>query len=428
MKIMKIYLILCFIVISSIIKAENDSCIINQIYTNTSTFNCQVDSSDILTQKNSSSKKVNVIKLKAKTKAAKRLDIFGDFWDMLSSLWSPVWGKYDESCVDMDGPFFLFDRRNNSLDYLRQQMADIRTNIKKVNSKEFFIYKEIYGSAGTSTINNCTAAGGICLSSSAAKASAFVYIIGLKGSGEPLDVDSYGNAIPNGPIRNGYRDRALGYLKDVEAPGLYNGWDFLSNIGLGPISNTLAAWTSWEKNIWRAKELQMLCQAWDMLKWCNNIDPDLNCDAGQLEEAGNRIKTYYVVPLHTRAQAAGGLYYAHNNYDLIIGSALASAAICFHDYGTYFFLIDTRPNRWANSAYYNIHNTMWRNGLFNSKMSKPGGQYGYAEGTHYYAFGFENMLPMFLARYNFCNTNEVVGYSSFVFDPATRHVSAAHVE
>jgi hypothetical protein len=82
---MKIYLILCFIVISSIIKAENDSCTINHVYTNSLEFKSHVDSTDILTDQNSSLTKKNFKKLKAKTKATKRIDIFGDFWDMISS-------------------------------------------------------------------------------------------------------------------------------------------------------------------------------------------------------------------------------------------------------------------------------------------------------------------------------------------------------
>jgi hypothetical protein len=136
---MKIYLILCFIVISSIIKAENDSCFVNHSFTDSLAFKIQVDSNDIFNEQiiNSNKKTLRKLKQNIKLNDIKTLDIFGDFWDMLSSLWSPVWGKYDESCVDMDGPFFLFDRRNNSLEHLRQQMAEIRTKIKVKSSSEY---------------------------------------------------------------------------------------------------------------------------------------------------------------------------------------------------------------------------------------------------------------------------------------------------
>lgn len=126
--------------------------------------------------------------------------------------------------------------------------------------------------------------------------------------------------------------------------------------------------------------------------------------------------------MHKRAQSL--LYqFAHNNYNLIVGSALASAAICFHDYGTYLPFINKKPDRWANSAYYNIHKVMWKDGLlWGDKMSMPGNTYGYAEGTHYFELAFENMIPMFLARKNFAPKDKTVGYSSALFNPSLNYV------
>jgi hypothetical protein len=267
------FIIICFCLFSYISRAENDSCIVNKIFIDSINSGENADSVNNIPEISTIKNKITSFEKERKiaAKSSQRLDIFGDFWDMLSSLWSPVWGKYDESCVDMDGPFFLFDRRNNSIEHLRRQMNDLRIFISSTQLNRD-IYQGIFQTAGTSTINNCNTKGEICTGATRAKASAFIYLVGLDGNRNALTLAD----------RNGYRDRALGYLKDVEAPGLYNTWDFLSNIGLGPISNTLAAWTSWEKNIWRAKELQMLCQAWDMLKWCNNIDPHAGASAMSL--------------------------------------------------------------------------------------------------------------------------------------------------
>jgi len=347
-------------------------------------------------------------------------DFLNDLWDIISSPFKPVWGHYEEENMNNEGPYFLFNRSSGGASYVKYEMDRMRAKIRIVGSSEQLLYEQIFITAGTDPISSCTDAGSFCRNAGVAKASAFVYLVGLDGNGDQLD----GSGVFHGTIRQGYRNRALHYLKFLNAPGLNNAFDLLSYTGIGLLTDYIAAGVAWNKAIYRASELQHICQTWDMLRWCYNVDPNLpndNTIREFLVDYGNHIKTEYVVPLHMRAQK--GVYNAHNNYVLIVGAALASAAICFHDYGTYFFLFDTRPNRWANSAYYNIHNTMWdEGGFYDNRMSMPGNLYGYAEGTYYFQLAFQNLIPMFLARYNFAPDNTVNSYNSFVLDPFPNYV------
>ncbi len=422
--------------------------LISSVYADTDSLNCLFDSNycneiidsnliqednlvTIESSANKMEKKVENKKVKKAKNFTKPANWFEDAWDFFTDLFKPVWGYYEEDGQRSEGPYFMFDRTYDGSTFTQIQMQRIQDKIKISGSKELILYISIFELAGTSTIENCNGViipnpldgSKLCSAAARAKASAFVYLVGLNNLGASLSNSD----------REGYRNRALGYLKDVKIQGLNNAFDYVSWIPLDPISyvlvniitNTTAALSQWQQMVWRAKELEMICQAWDMLRWCYNIDPALpndNIIRSRLNEAAERIIDYYVVPLHRRAQY-GTYRYAHNNYNLVVGAALASAAICFHDYGTYLWLFESRPSRWANSGFYNIHKVMWNDGyIYGTKMSKPGNTYGYAEGTGYFGFGFENMLPMFLARNNFAPANKVVGYNSFTLDPDPYYV------
>jgi len=374
---MKRVLLITIIGLSNlIVKAEKDSCLISIVDS------CIISNDSSLVNTNAELKTAptvnNTTQFKQPKNTSKSSDIFDFVRDVIDALLPPVWGYYTEDGQRTEGPYFLFDRKAEGAAYVQKQMDSIRGRIRVIGSNEQLLYKQIIDYAGTSSISSCDEADKFCSNTSIAKASAFVYLVGLNENGDTLSTAD----------RNGYRDRAIAYLRDVKAQGLHNIYDYI------PFGGSLGN-LEWGNLIWRAKELQQLCQAWDMLRWCNNIDPNLENNyviRSRLNEAAKRIIGYYVNPLHLRANAPIGMYnLVHNNYNLIIGSALASSAICFHDYGTYFWNYSKSPTRWANSAYYNIHKVMWRDGLlFGKKMSKPGGTYGYAEGTHYFMFDRNN--------------------------------------
>jgi hypothetical protein len=162
----------------------------------------------------------------AKIKALGLGDFFSDIWDDFTSLFKPVWGYYEENGMRNEGPYFLFNREG---DKLNTQIEKIRIQINS-SDKMKELYGLIVASAGTTTIDNCNGViipnpldgSKLCEAAKRAKASAFVYIVGL---------DASGNELSEGD-RNGYRDRALGYLKDVKIQGLNNALDYLSYIPL----------------------------------------------------------------------------------------------------------------------------------------------------------------------------------------------------
>ncbi|MFA9212315.1 MAG: hypothetical protein ACEQSR_00510 [Candidatus Methylacidiphilales bacterium] len=165
---------------------------------------------------NSSLKKNGNIKLKTKLKAA---NWFSDVWDAFTDLFKPVWGLYTEDGYRQEGPYFLFDRKLDGPTYVQIQMQQVQEKIKLFpKSSEREIYKEIFNLAGTTTIDNCNGVivphpwdgSTMCGAAARAKASAFVYLVGLNGTGGAL----------TNTEREGYRDRALAYLRDVKIQGL----------------------------------------------------------------------------------------------------------------------------------------------------------------------------------------------------------------
>jgi hypothetical protein len=292
---------LALILLYGYVKAENDSCItsiiietdtllINQLDTCEELVSSKIDTIVEIEVKEAVQKPLHTKLKKQKSLNTKNPEDFGSFfsdlWDAISSLWKPVWGYYEENGMNHSGPYFLFNRENGDHS---KQMEKLRTDI--INSQlNLEIYNSIFTSAGTSTINNCNGVlipnpwdgSTLCEASKRAKASAFVYLVGLDGSGVALSTSD----------RNGYRDRALGYLKDVQAEGLNNVLDWFSwtpaSILIDPFA-VFGALSQWQQMVWRAKELQMICQAWDMIRWCNNIDPNLTSDYEQMKEAGNTL-------------------------------------------------------------------------------------------------------------------------------------------
>jgi hypothetical protein len=348
--------------------------------------------------------------------------------DFVASLFNDSYGKYDEDTYTSEGPFFLFDRGKGAatlgvqLDLLRAKITGLDKNGDPVVKDNFdVIYKIILKEATDNTPANCNNFA-VCEGSSVAKSAAFVYVVGIKTdiSGNLVRFDMSNSA--DIALRNTYRDKALNYLHNLSGYHLDNGLDMFmdyANFIVGPIGAALAVpsqiWNTVERDNmqFRSKELLMIVQTLDMLEWAHKIDAQLSPVGVGYEK--KHIKEKYVVPMHRRCQLPiTGNYDAHNNYTLMPAAALGAAAIALKDEGDKFTKTYKHPSRWANAALYNIHNTMWNDGLFYNALSQPGSLSGFSEGPHYFRYSFENLLPFFKARYN--------------LKPATRHVSAAHVE
>ncbi len=314
-------------------------------------------------------------------------------------------GRYRENEMNETGPYFLFDRYTNGqldeYEKLNKKLEDVR-DIIKMNQKFDDIYDQILIQANLDLEICGDEKDGFCVGASRAKAAAFVYLIGLKANDTTFTIGE----------RNEYRDKVLNYFKYVRAKGLDNFWDNLTWIPIaGNVASFLGALGNWEKLVYRSKELINIVQAMDLIRWGYKLDNDLAYSSeieDKLEEYSLRIIDKFVVPIHTRA--ANGVYlFAQNNYSLIISSSMICSAIEFNDFGVRWFNVESRPNRWAESGYSYIHKTLWKG---NKKQTSEGNLYGYAEGPGYFQYGFNAILPMTLARYNFSKKDETNGYSA----------------
>jgi hypothetical protein len=126
--------------------------------------------------------------------------------------------------------------------------------------------------------------------------------------------------------------------------------------------------------------------------------------------------------MHKLAVDFSGYYQAHNNYTLMMAAALGAAAVELNSKGDDFLNLDHFPRTWANSANYNIHNTMWKWGLWNEKMSDPGDLYGFAEGPHYFAYSFESLMPYFIGKRNYNPIDYYAYYKSTPLDLSPHYV------
>jgi hypothetical protein len=123
-------------------------------------------------------------------------DFIGGLMDFVSQLWKPVWGYYEEDNMRKEGPYFLFMNTDNGNAFIKKQMTDLRIKIRIDGSSEREIYKQIFNFAGTTTIDNCIGViipnpidgSAMCGAAARAKASAFVYLVGLNDTGALLDV------------------------------------------------------------------------------------------------------------------------------------------------------------------------------------------------------------------------------------------------
>jgi len=159
-------IILCVIIglTSIFVKAENDTCYINSIsdsciINDTASVIVNSESSMEIVKPNPDLKTKPFVKIKNKVdllKKSKPAGFFDDAWDWFTDLFKPVHGYYEEDGQRNDGPYFLFDRKEDGPSYTRHQMEEVRLKIKVSSSTEQIIYIDIFALAGTTTIDNCS--------------------------------------------------------------------------------------------------------------------------------------------------------------------------------------------------------------------------------------------------------------------------------
>ena len=178
------------------------------------------------------------------------------------------------------------------------------------------------------------------------------------------------------------------------------------------VGSYLTFYNPWQ---YRSKELIACLIAYDLLRGAG-------ISATQLDAAKTKLVTF-AANLYQKAMATYAFplnlkffTYQINNHNIMTASALGLAAIMFNDYSS--SNVNYQPQNWINAGLYNLDNTLWmENGTY-PRVSEPDTLAGYAEGPHYFRYGFENAFPFIRAMYNVLPD----GYYSATFNSTTRNI------
>lgn len=300
---------------------------------------------------------------------------FTDAVSFYIDLHLPVWGKYNEGgTTNRNIPLLTSDRKNQDINKLRETII---FNI--VNKKNSFnkIYEETYKNAkalASPKSDNTT-----WDAASIAKDAAMVYWLGVDIDGVPLPT--------TGP-------HTRQFFYDVAKNTIIGWYDRAPSFsGKGP-------------QVYRAKENIMLMQADNFLEMSLAQGETMypSADKSKIKEEIFEF-TYQ---LYSRANnflsgGQGGALTSlvSNNMTQIVAAAVGMGAIVLNDRGTFFFLNQRKPNRWASAAHAYLKDV---------KIGKI--DESFAEGPYYYRFTFEALLPFFQAFKNFTD-GSIRGYGPY---------------
>ncbi|MDP3929892.1 MAG: hypothetical protein Q8R57_12785 [Bacteroidota bacterium] len=215
----------------------------------------------------------------------------------------------------------------------------------------------------------------MCLNASRAKNAAFVYLLGVDENGNSLDgIDD--------PGRDFFRQRAIDFLKNIDT---YDGRVPILDWGR----------FSYNKQQYRSKEIIEYLSAYDLLRTGR---AHLGLTFSDNDEGIIRNKLVVATrTLYHRSKDLFSTLETYSNYSLMTCAALGMAACILHDKTTYLWEVNSKPERWANAANAYINQTMFggSNNVNPIPMSSANNHSGYAEGPHYFAYAFENLLPYF---------------------------------
>jgi hypothetical protein len=149
------------------------------------------------------------------------------------------------------------------------------------------------------------------------------------------------------------------------------------------VSDSPANYIDWQ---WSSKQIIDYLTAYDLLKGAGVSDAELAAAKIRLRNFIGNL--YYQA---TRKNLGVDFFQgAKNNHALMSAAAIGMGAVILNDLNDTDFYY--RPLNWINAAMWNIHNVMWWD---IRKQSMPGAFSGYAEGTYYMRYAFINMLPFF---------------------------------
>jgi hypothetical protein len=162
------------------------------------------------------------------------------------------------------------------------------------------------------------------------------------------------------------------------------------------INTNVETYPDFGNYLWRANELIDNMIAYDLLKGVGIPDSLLATSRLKLHEYATNFHTQ--VAFNTFGLGLTSLHV--DNHTLRACGALGMSAVVLNDATS--SSVDGQPQKWIQTALWNIDNVLWR---ANNRQSDPGQIAGYSEGPHYLRFGMRHCLQFFHAMGNFVPDN-----------------------
>lgn len=189
-------------------------------------------------------------------------------------------------------------------------------------------------------------------------------------------------------ILNGYRDRALNILKGLNRKGSR----------YKPAPNNMN-----DFGLYRCQEITQYVSAYELLRVTSTFR---TVDSDDLFEAKLALQG----AVRNVYRKTGSLLKNHsNNHTLMYAGAMGLAAVVLHDAGHGKRKKNYHSLSWAEDAHKYLNATLFGPELvgWTDRMSDKDTMVGYAEGPHYFLYGFQSLAPFLIAYKNFVPKNHV---------------------
>jgi len=240
------------------------------------------------------------------------------------------------------------------------EVPDVKASL--ASGKNIDVYTNLYNHALKAIPDSNSSISDRGIRAAIAKNAAFVYLIGLKPSG-----NSAINLTPT--EKTFFKNKAIGLLNQT-------------NTYIYPITpDSPLNWDYWQ---YISKYMIEELEAYDFLRGGGVARSEV--------DTAKRILQTFVGNLYLQGSlgVAGANFFqtAKNNHSLMTASAIGLGAVILND------VVDSlqryQPEAWINCAMWNIHNVLWWDVR---KLSDTKKDAGYSEGTYYFKYAFLNVLP-----------------------------------
>jgi hypothetical protein len=265
---------------------------------------------------------------------------------------------------------------------LRQSEVPAMQNYIATNPEGSTLYEALYDGNDGNNVTDFVTLGGRRSAAHMAKNAAFIYLLDRK------------------PVSGGWDTLTVAEANFWLNKALYH----LNNINID-----VEIYPTFDNYIWRADELADNAVAFDLLKGAGVPNSFLEAGRSRIHRFATNFHTQ--VAINTFGLGLTSLHV--DNYTLRSCSSLGIAALVLNDADS--SDTDGQPQKWIQTALYNIDNVLWR---ASNRQSEPGQIGGYSEGPHYLRFGMQHNLQFFHALANFLPDTTF----TVTFDGHTRNV------